>query len=98
MGWSTLINLKDRKIRAWDLKPEFNPSVMGVEPEISLKELHHFLLILKTDILFGGLILRKSRLNPDEVEMPKERGLPQIIPGPRSSHLSFVRSFSKSYR
>jgi hypothetical protein len=90
--------LKDRKIRAWDLKLEFNPNVMGVEPEISLKEQHHLLLILKTDILFGGLILRKSRLNPDEAAMPKERSLRQIIPGPRSSHLSFARSFSKSCR
>lgn len=43
VGWSTLINFKDRKNRAWDLKLGFYPDVMGVESEISLKELYHLL-------------------------------------------------------
>jgi hypothetical protein len=54
-----------------------------VKFEISSKEVHHFLLILETNILFAGLILRKSRLDLDEVAiervgfvlaMPKELG------------------------
>jgi hypothetical protein len=69
IGCKVTINIENNSVSAWFLKQGFYPDVVGNgELEICFEEIHFFLLIVETNTLFAGLVLRKSRLNPREME------------------------------
>lgn len=61
VGWEITVNVAGKPRRAWFIPGRgFLPDVVGKGLEIFFQDLHFFLMILKTDREFAGLILRKS--------------------------------------